>query len=113
MKDKLIYKEFIGNVHYSDEDNTFYGKIEGINDLVTFEGQTVKELKQAFMDSVEDYIELCKDAGKVPLKSFKGTFNIRITPELHGLAFEKALIQGKSLNQFVQQAIEKELYSSR
>ncbi len=112
MTDKLTYKEFIGTVHYANDDATFYGKIEGINDLVTFEGQTVDELKIAFSESVDDYIELCKDAGKEPLKSFKGTFNIRISPELHGMAFEKAMIQGKSLNQFIQQAIEKEVASN-
>lgn len=111
MIDKLRFKEFIATVHYSDSDETFFGKIEGINDLVTFEGETVTELKKAFKEAVEDYIELCKEAGKNPMKSFKGSFNIRIPPQLHGKAFEKALIQGKTLNQFIKKAIEKEIAS--
>ena len=59
MTDKLKYKEFIGSVHFSSEDEVFFGKIEGINDLVTFEGETVKKIKKAFKDAVEDYLELC------------------------------------------------------
>lgn len=106
MKDKLIYKEYIGTVHFSADDETFFGKIEGINDLVTFEGETVKELKNAFEEAVEDYIELCKEVGKAPLKSFKGSFNVRLDPNLHSKAFEKATLDGKSLNQLVQEAIE-------
>jgi len=106
MIDRIKYKDFIGSVHFSAEDEIFFGKIEGVNDLVTFEGASVKQLKKAFKEAVEDYLELCKEAGKEIFKSFKGSFNVRINPELHSQAFEKALMEGKSLNQFVQEAIE-------
>ena len=109
MKDKLLYKEFVGTVHFSAEDAVFYGKIEGINDLVTFEGETVMALKGAFEESIEDYITLCKEVNKEPMKSFKGSFNVRIAPELHSKAFKAASLKGKSLNQFIQEAIEKEV----
>lgn len=109
MKDVLLYKEFIGTVHFSSEDDVFYGKIEGIEDLVTFEGKSVSELKESFIEAVNDYIELCKKADKKPFKSFKGTFNVRLSPELHKKAFKIAAIEGISLNQFVQKAIEHEL----
>ena len=111
MTDKIEYKDFFGTVHFSTIDSIFYGKIEGINDLVTFEGETVVDLKRNFEESVEDYIQLCKEIGKDPLKSFKGSFNVRIEPNLHSRAFKKASLKGKSLNQFVQEAIEKELGS--
>jgi len=111
MKDKLIYKDFIGTVHYSASDSVIYGKIEGINDLVSFEGSSVPEIKAAFEEAVEDYIILCKEIGKEPLKSFKGSFNVRITPELHSKAFKIASMRGKSLNQFVSDAIEMEIES--
>lgn len=112
MKDKLIYKEYIGTVHFSADDETFFGKIEGINDLITFEGETVKELKTAFEEAVEDYIELCEEVGKDPMKSFKGSFNVRLDPSLHSKAFEKATLDGKSLNQLVQEAIEQYVVTS-
>ncbi len=111
MTDKLVYRDFIGTVHFSTKDSVFHGKIEGINDLVTFEGETVSDLTKAFEESVDDYIELCNEVGKDPLKSFKGSFNVRIAPDLHSKAFKTASLRGKSLNQFVQEAIEKEVES--
>ncbi len=106
MIDRIKYKEFIGSVHFSADDDLFFGKIEGVNDLVTFEGNTVIQLKKAFKEAVEDYLDLCKQTGKEIFKSFKGSFNVRINPELHSLAFEKTALEGKTLNQFVQDAIE-------
>lgn len=111
MTDKLTYKDFIGSVHFSTRDSVFLGKLEGINDLVTFEGESVQELKQAFEEAVEDYIDLCKEVNKDPLKSFKGSFNVRITPNLHSKAYKAATLMGMSLNQFVQEAIEREVTS--
>lgn len=101
----LEYKEFIGSVNYTDEDECFYGRVEGINDLVTFEGSSVKELKKSFKAAVEDYIELCKELDKEPYKSVKGSFNIRLEPKLHYSAIYTALKKGISLNQFVTEAI--------
>lgn len=109
MKDILVHDNFVGSVHFSTEDEIFFGKIEGISDLVTFEGGTVKELKQAFQESIEDYLELCESTGKEVFKSYKGSFNIRISPELHRKAVELATISGLSLNQFVENAIEHEV----
>ena len=106
MTDRLKYKEFIGSVHYSAEDEVFYGKIEGVNDLITFEGNTVTKLKKAFKEAVNDYQELCEESGKQVFKSFKGSFNVRVNPELHSKAFELALMEGKTLNQFIKEAIE-------
>jgi predicted HicB family RNase H-like nuclease len=109
MKDVLTYKEFIGSVHFSAEDKTFYGRIEGIDDLVTFEGKTVDILIKAFHEAVDDYIELCKEAGKRPMKSCKGVFNIRIPAELHLNTVKLAALSGMSLNQLVQKAIQNEV----
>lgn len=109
MTDRLKYKEFIGSVHFSAEDEVFHGKIEGINDLVTFEGTTVSKLKAAFKEAVIDYIEICAETGKEVYKSFKGSFNIRVNPELHSKAYELALLEGKTLNQFVKEAIEQRI----
>lgn len=109
MTDRLKYKEFIGSVHFSAEEEVFYGKIEGVNDLVTFEGTTVTQLKTAFKEAVLDYIEICKETGKDVFKSFKGSFNIRVSPELHSKAFEVAVMEGKTLNQLVKEAIEQRI----
>ena len=60
-KDVLTYKGFIGSIHFSASDDVFFGKIEGINDLVTFEGSTVKEVRSSFTNAVEDYVEICQN----------------------------------------------------
>ena len=112
MNDTLTYKQFIGSVHFSDRDKAFFGKIEGINDLVTFEGRSVEELTTAFDEAVEDYLELCREAGKEPLKSVKGSFNVRIPTELHRQALSRAAREGISLNRLVKKAIEREVAGS-
>lgn len=109
MKDVLTYKEFIGSVHFSADDEVFFGKIEGVNDLVTFEGKSVKELTGAFHKAVDDYMELCKKTGKNPAKSYKGSFNIRISPQIHRKAAEEAAQNGLTLNGFLQKIIENKL----
>jgi len=109
MRDVLRYEGFIGSVHFDSDAEYFYGKIEGIDDLVTFEGRSVRELKQAFQDAVADYRGLCMVTGKPLHKSYKGSFNVRITPELHRRAAQRSLMLGISLNRFVQNAIEKEI----
>lgn len=106
MKNSLNYKNYLGSVDFSAEDEVLYGKIEGITDLVTFEGRTVDELKRSFQEAVEDYIEICKQTGKPLEKSYKGSFNIRISPDLHRAAARKAIELGVSLNQLVESAIE-------
>ncbi len=113
MKDILKYKEFIGSVHFNGDDEIFYGKIEGINDLISFEGKSVKELLSSFKEAVDDYINLCKSNKKSIYKSYKGSFNVRISPTLHRKAIEKALSLGIPLNQLVQKAIENEVSTGK
>lgn len=109
MKNTLCFKEFLGSVHFSAEDDCFFGKIEGVDDLVSFEGRDVEELKRAFREAVEDYIALCRRTGKPLHRSYKGSFNVRVAPELHKRAALRSSTLGISLNQLVQRAIEKEV----
>ncbi|MBO9572667.1 MAG: type II toxin-antitoxin system HicB family antitoxin [Chitinophagaceae bacterium] len=101
----MQYKEYLASVHFSAEDDVFYGKILGINDLINFEGSSVRELKKAFQEAVEDYLETCKEVGKEPNKTYKGTFNVRIPSELHKEAAVFAASNNLSLNDFVKTAI--------
>jgi predicted HicB family RNase H-like nuclease len=109
MKNILTYKEFIGTVNFSSEDRVFYGKIEGIDDLIAFEGSTVDELETAFKNMVDLHIDDCKAEGKPAEKSYKGVFNVRISPELHKQAAQSAMIKGITLNQLIKHALKKEL----
>jgi predicted HicB family RNase H-like nuclease len=105
----LQYKDFLAVVYFSDADDRFFGRIEGIDDLVSFEGRSVVELRRAFREAADDYLELCRAARKDPMRSYKGSFNVRIDPELHRQAAREAASMGISLNQFVQAAIEKKI----
>lgn len=105
MKDILNYKGFIGSVHFSADDNVFFGKLEGINDLVTFEGETVKELTDAFHYVVDEHIKDCERENIPAEKSYKGSFNVRLTPELHRRIAILAKMRGESINKFVSEAL--------
>ena len=105
MNDILQYKSYYAAIHFSAVDEVFYGKILGINDLVSFEGSSVKELKKAFKDAVEDYIETCQEIGKSPDKTYKGSFNVRVSTELHKEASIFAAVNNITLNELVKTAL--------
>lgn len=109
MKDVILYKDYVGSVRYSADDEVFYGKIEGIDDLVTFEGESVPQLKEAFHEAVHDYVEIANAMGMEPGKTYRGSVNIRLKPEVHKKANRLALMKGKTLNQFINDAIEREI----
>lgn len=106
MSEILKYKEYYADVHFSAEDDVFYGQIVGINDLVNFESDSVKGLKKNFKEAVEDYLELCKKLNKDPDKTYKGSFNVRIPSNLHREAALIASIKKVTLNDFVRHAID-------
>jgi len=109
MNNVLTYKGYIGSVQFSADDDVFFGKLEGIDDLVTFEGKTVQELKDAFCYMVDEHIKDC-EAENIPIeKSYKGSFNIRLTPDLHRRAARYAKMHRTSLNTFVKESIEMRL----
>ena len=89
--------------------NVFFGKIIGTADLVTFEGESVVKLKKAFKEAVEDYLVLCREAGKEPQKTYRGSFNVRLSPELHRQTAVFAKKMNLSLNGFVEKAITDEI----
>lgn len=105
MDNILTYKGYFGIPKYSPEDEVFHGKIEAIVDLVNFEGESVKELKAAFEEAVESYLETCQLVGKSPDKPFTGTFNVRVNPELHRKAAILSKQRNISLNQVMSEAL--------
>lgn len=109
MKDMIHYKGYYGSVHYSDDNQVFFGKIEYIRSLVNYEGTTVKNLRQAFKEAVDDYLELCQDEGIKPDQSFRGSFNVRTGCELHRKAALYAKEKGLNLNKVVTEALDQYL----
>jgi len=107
MKDMMTYKGYFGSVHYDDDDRVFYGKLEFIRALVSYEGTDVFSLRTAFEEAVDDYLKFCEETGRQSEKPFKGSFNLRLDPDLHKRLVTNAMNEGKTLNAFVREVLEK------
>lgn len=107
--DSMKYKGFIGSVNFSEEDNVLYGKIEGIDGLVNYEGESVKELTEAFHEAVDDYLAYCEAEGIEPMKTYSGRLNIRISPETHRRIAMIAKQSGTTINAFIKNALAKDV----
>ena len=101
----LKYKGYIGSVAYSEPDKVFFGKIEGIEGLVNYEGESVQELTAAFHEAVDDYLIFCEEHDWKPQKSYTGAFNVRIAPDTHRDIANLAAEAGISINAFVKRAL--------
>ena len=97
----MEYKGYIGRVEFDAEAGIFHGEVVNTRDVVTFQGESVSELKTAFRDSVDDYLAFCAERGEKPDKPFSGQFVTRIPPELHRQVNIAASLSGKSLNAWV------------
>lgn len=106
MNTMLEYKGYHATIEYDADDEIFVGKVFGIADSLNFHGTSIDELKKMFEQSIENYLEFCKKVGREPDKEFKGSFNIRITPDLHRKATLAATAEKITLNQYVLRAIE-------
>ena len=106
MNNIMKYKGYWAKVQYSDEDECFWGEIEGLkNDSITFEGQTVKELKKDFKDAIDHYLEVCKRTNSEPEKQCKGSLNVRLGVELHNKAKMKSIEKNISINELIKDAV--------
>ena len=101
----MSYKGYSARVEYDDEDGIFVGRIAGIRDGVGFHADSVAELREAFHEAVEDYLETCASIGKEPQKAFSGQMMFRVNPELHRRAAVAAELAGKSLNQWAEEIL--------
>jgi predicted HicB family RNase H-like nuclease len=101
----MEYKGYLGKVELDDEAGTFHGEVVNTRDVITFQGETVAQLKQAFRDSIDDYLAFCASRGEQPDKPYSGQFVTRIPPELHRQVQMAASLSGKSLNAWVSEQL--------
>ena len=112
MKNLMEYKGYLGSVNYNDEDEIFYGRIEYIRSLISYEGHDVESLRNSFHEAVDDYLELTRNQNIEPEQPFKGSFNIRTGSDLHRRAAIAAKQRGINLNKLINEALEQYLKSS-
>jgi len=111
-KSMLEYKGYMGRVEFDDEAGIFSGEVVNTRDVVTFQGASVDELRQAFEDSVDDYLDFCAERGEEPDKPFSGQFVLRTGADLHRAMFLAAKKSGKSLNAWANEQLEIAVHST-
>ena len=106
----MKYKNYIGHAEYDGDAKLFHGEVLGLStDVITFQGKTVAELEKAFKDSIDDYLDWCKERGKSPEKSFSGTLSLRLTPEIHKKIAHNAITNNLSINAYLNTIISEKL----
>lgn len=102
----MMDKGYIARIEYSEEDSCFVGHIAGIRDVIGFHGESVSELRAAFADAVDDYLETCEKLARAPQKPYSGKIMLRVDPVLHARVAALAEAQGKSLNAWTQELLQ-------
>jgi predicted HicB family RNase H-like nuclease len=105
MSNMFEYKGYYGTVEYSATDNILHGKILGIRGLISYEGDSLQSLKEDFEGAIDDYLKTCIDDGIKPQRPYKGSFNVRVSPELHRSLAIYSHSRGQTLNSTVEEAI--------
>jgi predicted HicB family RNase H-like nuclease len=101
----MKYKGYTGVVEFDEESGSLYGRVIGLRDVITFQGESVAEVTQAFHDSVDDYLEFCAERGRTPDKPYSGQFVLRIDPGLHRALSHAAEEKGQSLTSLVEETL--------
>ncbi|NLW35999.1 MAG: type II toxin-antitoxin system HicB family antitoxin [Syntrophorhabdus aromaticivorans] len=110
MRNVMTYKRYTARIEFDERDNIFIGKVIGIADSITFHGETVKELREDFQAAIDHYIADCAATGRLPLKAASGKMMLRVSPEIHARALTVAKASGKSLNQWVEEVLDKAVH---
>ncbi len=104
----MEYQGYKATATFDDEAGIFHGEVIGTRDVITFQGESVEELRSAFRNSVDEYLKFCAERGQEPDRHFSGNIPLRISPEVHRAATEAASAEGKSLNAWLAETVEKE-----
>ena len=109
MNNVIKYKNYFGSVEFNEEDMVFFGKIQFIRDLVTYEATNPKSLVESFHSAVDDYLEFCKENNKQADTTLKGSLNVRIGEELHQKLALTALAMNTSINDCIKRVLRESL----
>ena len=101
----MKYKNYEAAIDYDGDIEMFHGVVVNTRDVITFYGKSVAELKREFKNSVEDYLEFCRELKEEPDKPFSGNLTLRITPSLHQRLYSRAKKSGKSLNSLIEEGL--------
>lgn len=108
----LNYKGYLGRFAFAEEDDVFFGEVVGINDVITFQGRSIDELRADFQRAVDSYLDFCRQMGRPAQRPYSGQFRVRLDADLHRRIAQAAAASGKSLNAWVAETLEKAAHSS-
>jgi len=103
----MEYKGYIGTVQFDEEAEIFHGEVINLKDVITFQSDSVEGLKREFRESVDDYLDFCRERNEKPEKPFSGKLTLRLKPELHRRLYLKSRKEKKSLNNWITDALER------
>ena len=110
MNNIMQYKGYVGSVEFSESDSVFFGKVQGIRSLISYEGTNASELVADFHGAIDDYLRLCEEEGTAPETAYKGSLNVRFkNTDIHRRAAIYAITHQQSLNSFIEEAVEEKL----
>lgn len=101
----MQYNDYIAEVFYDDSIGAFHGRVINLRDGITFEADSVEGLHREFAESVEDYLEWCRERGKEPEKPYSGKLILRIEPDLHRSLSNASSLEGTSLNALIERRL--------
>ncbi len=113
MNNTMDYKGYIGSIEFSVDDGVFYGKVQGIRSLISYEGTTAKELVEDFHGAVDESLGARAAEGTEPEAAYKGSLNVRLGGDLHRRAAIYAISHQQSLNSFIEEAVREKLSANR
>ena len=105
MNDLMEHRGYFGTVEFSSANQILFGKVLGISGLISYEGDSLKDLKKSFKEAVDDYLYMCSEENIEPQRAYRGKFNVRVSPELHKSLALYSAAQGQTLNSVVEEAI--------
>ena len=110
MNNTIEYKGYIGSVEFSEADGVFFGKVQGIRSLISYEGTNASELLSDFHGAVDDYLAMCAEEGMTPETAYKGSLNIRFKDKsIHRRAAIYAMNHQQTLNSLIEEAVAEKL----
>jgi len=107
----MTHKGYTARIEYDERDNLFAGRILGLRAIISFQGETVDELRKEFIAAVEDYLNDCLQQGITPEKSTSGKLMLRVPPEVHSAALIAAQAAGISLNQWATEVLKNAVHA--
>jgi len=103
------YKNYLGSIEINLNEKCLHGKLMFVNDLVTYEAQTIKTLEKEFHSAIDDYLATCKKLKREPMRPFRGSLNVRIGEELHKNIATTAALHNMTINEYIKTALQNQL----